>query len=110
MCGAPSGSILGGMHTTTAPSTLITPDDPRFDQARSAFNVAVDQRPAAIVLAESPDDVVEAIRYAAANGLRVAPQATGHNASAYATLENTLLLKTTAMRGVEVDIENRRAR
>ena len=49
-------------------------------------------------------------RYARDNGLRVAPQTTGHNAGAYATLEDTLLVKTTAMVGVEVDVEARRAR
>ncbi|HYH59437.1 MAG TPA: FAD-binding protein [Thermoleophilaceae bacterium] len=98
------------MQTTTAPRSLITPDDSRYDEARSAFNLAVDQRPAGVVLAESVKDVVEAVRYATANGLRVAPQTTGHNAGAYATLEDTLLVKTTAMKGVEVDVEARSAR
>ena len=98
------------MHTTTAPRSLIAPDDPRFDEARAAFNLAVDQRPAAVVLAESVDDVVEAVHYARDNGLRVAPQTTGHNAGAYATLEDTVLVKTTAMVGVELDVEARRAR
>src|SRR6185503_12400224 len=99
------------MHTiATAPRTLVTPDDPRYDEARSAFNLAVDQRPAAVVLAESVDDVQGAVAYALQNGLRVAPQTTGHNAGAYATLEDTVLVKTTAMHGVEVDVENRVAR
>jgi FAD binding domain/Berberine and berberine like len=98
------------MHTTTAPRSLISPDHPRFDEARAAFNLAVDQRPAAIALAESVDDVIEAVRYARDSGLRVAPQTTGHNAGAYATLEDTVLVKTTAMVGVEIDAEARRAR
>ena len=98
------------MPVTTAPRSLITPEDPRYDEARAAFNVAVDQRPAAVVLAESADDVADAVRYARGNGLRVAPQTTGHNAGAYATLENTVLVKTTAMVGVEVDVEGRTAR
>ena len=95
---------------STAPRPLVEPDDPRFDEARAAFNLAVDQQPAAVVLAESVDNVVEAVRYARENGLRVAPQTTGHNAGAYATLEDTVLVKTTAMVGVEVDVEGRRAR
>jgi FAD/FMN-containing dehydrogenase len=98
------------MHTTTAAPTLISPDDPRYDEARLGFNLAVDQRPAAIALVESADDVVEAVRYARENDLRVAPQTTGHNAGAYATLEDTVLVKTSAMRGVEVDVEKRSAR
>ena len=110
MCGALPAPILAGMHTTTAPRSLIAPDDPRFDEARTAFNLAIDQRPAAIVVAESVDDVIDAVRYARQNGLRVAPQATGHNAGAYATLEDTVLVKTTAMVGVEVDVEAGQAR
>ncbi len=110
MCGGLPAGILARMHTTSAPRSFITPDDARFDEARLAFNLALDQRPAAVALAESVDDVVDAVRYARENGLRVAPQATGHNAGAYATLENTVLVKTTAMVGVEVDVEARRAR
>jgi UDP-N-acetylenolpyruvoylglucosamine reductase len=97
------------MHTTTAPRSLIAPDDPRYDEARLAFNLAVDQRPAAVVVAESAEDVVDAVRYARDNGLRVAPQTTGHNAGAYATLDDAVLLKT-AMVGAEVDVEGRTAR
>ena len=97
------------MPVTTAPRSLITPDDARYDEARLAFNVAVDQRPAAVVIAESVDEVIEAVAYARDNGLRVAPQTTGHNAAAIATLEGTILLKT-ALTGVEVDAERRIAR
>ena len=97
------------MPITTAPRSLITPDDARYDEARLAFNVAVDQRPAAVVIAESVDEVIEAVAYARDNDLRVAPQTTGHNAAAIATLEDTILLKT-ALSGVEVDAERRIAR
>jgi hypothetical protein len=97
------------MHTTTTPRSLIAPDDARYDEARLAFNLAVDQRPAAVAVAKSVEDVVEAVRYARDNGLRVAPQTTGHNAGAYATLEDAVLVKT-AMVGAEVDVEGRTAR
>src|SRR5688500_1495310 len=98
------------MPGTTAPRSLITPHDARYDEARLAFNVAVDQRPAAVALAESGDDGVEAGAYAPDNRRPGAPQTTGHNAGAYATLEDTLLVKTTALKGVEIDVENRTAR
>ena len=87
------------MHTTTAPRSLIAPDDPRFDGAR---RVQPGRRPAAGRRRAPPrasDDVVAAVHYARDNGLRVAPQTTGHNAGAYATLEGTVLVKTTAMDG-----------
>lgn len=97
------------MEARTAPRALITPDDARYDASRLAFNLAVDQRPAAVVVAETDADVVDAVRYARANGLRVAPQTTGHNAAAHATVEDAVLVKL-AMRGVEVDVERRTAR
>lgn len=94
----------------TAARSFVGPDDPRYDDARMGFNLAVDHRPAAVVLAESPADVVGAVEYARANGLRVAAQTTGHNAGAYANLDETVLVKTGAMVGVEVDAEQRVAR
>ena len=81
------------MPVTTALRSLITPDDARYDEARAAFNVAVDQRPAGVVIATTVDEVIEAVTYARENGLRVAPQTTGHNAGAIATLEDTILVK-----------------
>ena len=57
------------------------PSDPGWDDARRPWNLAVDQRPAAVVYAESADDVAAVVRFAAASGLRVAPQGTGHGAS-----------------------------
>jgi hypothetical protein len=50
------------------------------------------------------------VEFARARGLRVAPQGTGHNASAIASLERTILVKTSALRDVEIDPAARRAR
>ena len=44
------------------------------------------------------------------NGLRVAPQGTGHGAAALGDLDDTILLKTERMRGVTIDPEARSAR
>jgi len=90
--------------------TVYTAADAGWDQARMAWNVAVDQRPAAIVFPIDEDDVATVVAYARANGLRIAPQGTGHNAGPHGSLEGTILLRTSAMRGVEVDPERRVAR
>ena len=50
------------------------------------------------------------IEYARAAGLKVAPQGTGHNAAAIASLEDTILVSTQRMRGVEIDVEAQTAR
>jgi len=88
---------------------VVLPGDESWDAARQAWNTAVDQQPEAVVYAESADDVVEVVRFARAHGLRIAPQGTGHGASALST-EGTILLKTSRMRGVEIDPVARRAR
>src|SRR5947207_1067533 len=72
---------------------IATPIDANWDEARQAWNLAVDQRPAAVVYAASVDDVVATTRFAREHGLRVAPQGTGHNASPLGDLGDTILLK-----------------
>lgn len=89
---------------------IVTPIDASWDEARQAWNLAVDQRPAAVVYAESADDVVATVNFARDHGLRVAPQGTGHNAGPLGPLADTVLLKTSRMRCVEIDAENERAR
>ena len=58
----------------------------------------------------SVDDVVDAVQYAAERDLRIVVQGTGHGAAVHASLDGTLLLNMREMRGVEIDVENRRAR
>src|SRR4051812_16636160 len=82
---------------------LVLPGEDAWDEARQAWNLAVDQQPGAVVLAESAGDVVAVVEFAREHGLRVAPQGTGHNAGAMKLLADTILLKTSRMRGVQVD-------
>jgi FAD/FMN-containing dehydrogenase len=90
---------------------VLGPSDPGWDEARVAWHLEVDQRPAAIVEARSGDDVSATVRAAVAAGLRVAPQATGHNAGPLApNLPGAVLVRTGALRDVEVDADRRRAR
>src|SRR3954471_21598947 len=82
----------------------VTPADANWDEARLAWNLAVDQRPAAVAIPETVEDIVEVVRYARANGYHVAGQSTGHNAGPLAErLEHTVLIKTHRMRDVQID-------
>jgi len=86
------------------------PDDEGWDEARRAWNLAVDQRPAAVAFPVTDSDVVAVVNFAREEGLRVAPQGTGHGASAIRSLEGTILLSTKRMRGVRIDPGARTAR
>ena len=101
-----------GRRDLSVPRTgrFVLRDDPDWDLARKAWNLAADQRPSAVALPESPDEVRSIVDRARARGLRIAPQATGHGALALAPLAETILLRTTRMRGVQIDAVARRAR
>ncbi len=90
--------------------SVVRPGDAEWDAARLAWNLAADQRPEAVVLVQSADDVAETVRFAAAHELKIAAQGTGHGAVALGSLDGTLLLKTERMRGVEIDGEAQTAR
>jgi FAD/FMN-containing dehydrogenase len=89
---------------------VVGPEDPGWDEARRAWNLAVDQHPAAVARPESAEDVVAAVEVARRHGLRVAPQGTGHGAPPRASLERSVLVDTSRMNAVEIDPARRRAR
>lgn len=82
---------------------VIAEGEAGWDAARQAWNLTADQRPPLVVLAGSAADVAATVRFAAANGLRVAPQSTGHGATSMGELAGTILLKTSGLSGVAVD-------
>jgi FAD/FMN-containing dehydrogenase len=75
------------------------PGETGYDASRLPWNVAVDQRPAAVAVPRTAHEVGTVVRMAAELGLRVAPQSTGHNARPLAArgLDDVVLLRTSAM-------------
>jgi hypothetical protein len=82
---------------------VFVPGDPGYDQARRAWNLAVEERPAVVVVARSDTDVARAVRFARAQGIRIAPQGTGHGAEPLEPLDGAMLLRTSRMRSVRID-------
>jgi FAD/FMN-containing dehydrogenase len=75
-----------------------------------SFNLAVDLRAAAVAYPRDVREVVAAVDYAGERGLRVAPQATGHNVSAYGSLEDAVLVDVRNLQEVSIDAAARRVR
>jgi FAD/FMN-containing dehydrogenase len=105
------------MLTTITPTSatwlggaVVLPGDAGWDEARSGFNLLLDQHPAAVALPADARDVAAAVAYARRAGLRVAPQATAHNQGPLGDLENTLLLNVGALQEVRVDAGAQRVR
>jgi FAD/FMN-containing dehydrogenase len=87
------------------------PGDPAYDMARTPWNTLVCDHPAAVAYPAFPDEVAEVLRAAASLGLGVAAQGTGHGAPALAgRLGNAVLLRTSAMDEVRIDVDRRIAR
>src|SRR5947209_4374480 len=90
---------------------LVKRGDARWDSARAAWNLAIDQRPAMVARPANADEVAAVVNFARETGLRVAVQAEGHSAGALAGVGgDTLLLKTGRLTGAELDVDRRRAR
>src|SRR5262249_54846208 len=95
-------SIAGELHV---------PGDASWDAARTPWNLAADQHPAAVMIAASAQDVAQTVRFASEHGYGIAAQGTGHAAASLAgRLEGTILVRTNRMRGVEIDPRSRGAR
>jgi FAD/FMN-containing dehydrogenase len=104
--------LSSGIRTLRALSrgTIIAAGEAGYDEARMAWNLAADQRPAAVAMPETETDVAFAAGFARDAGLRVNVQGTGHNAMPLGDMGDTVLIRTSNMRGVEIDAGGRRAR
>ena len=90
-------------HLAALNGAVVLPDHARYDEARSSFNLLVDQYPGAVAFPATAADVVDAVRVAARAGLRVAPQATGHNQAPHGDMSELLLLNVSRLQDVHVD-------
>jgi hypothetical protein len=86
---------------------VYVPGDPRYDAARKAWNLNIDQRPAIIVLAKNAPDISEAVRFARQQGLKVAVQSTGHGVIRPA--DECLLILTSSMREIQINPDSQTA-
>lgn len=107
----PSRVADAGPLRGLAGGAVHLPGDALYDEARMPWNLQVDEHPAAVAYPADPHEVSLILEAAAATGLRVAPQGTGHGAPPLAgRLGDAVLLRTSAMTGLRVDAARRTAR
>lgn len=87
---------------------VLHPADESYAATCAGWNLAWTQRPAVVVRASSEGDVVHAVRYAAAQGLSVAVQSTGHGVTVPAD-EQSVLVVTKDLDQVSIDPRSRTA-
>jgi FAD/FMN-containing dehydrogenase len=90
--------------------SVITPEDPKYDDARRVWNAAINRRPAGIVQCTSAQDVAAAIRAAQAARLEIAVRGGAHSYPGYGVCENGLVVDLSRMNRVIIDPETKRAR
>jgi FAD/FMN-containing dehydrogenase len=95
------------MTTSVSAPALLHPDDPAFAAAVAPFVTTLTPRPDAVVAARSPGDVVDAVRWAGAQGRPVTVQATGHQL--LSDLGGSVLVSTRDLDDVRVDPATRTA-
>ncbi|WBQ07922.1 FAD-binding oxidoreductase [Kribbella sp. CA-293567] len=88
---------------------VVIPGSELYPSAAAAWNLAADQCPAVVVRPADAQQVQLAVTAAAATGLRVAAQGTGHNAGPLESLQDAVLLRTDLMRDIQIDVAGRTA-
>ncbi|MFJ8147043.1 bagremycin/ferroverdin biosynthesis FAD-dependent oxygenase BagG/FevA2 [Streptomyces sp. NPDC096048] len=87
---------------------VLLPGDDDFAPETDGFNQITEHAPDLLAVVAGAEDVREAVSFAAARGMPVAVQATGHGPSTAA--DGGLLISTRGMRGVHIDPVTRTAR
>ncbi len=87
--------------------TVLEPGDAGYEEEVTGFNLATRNQPDVVVAVESEQDVVAAVRYAAANHIPVHVQATGHGA--HVPVVGGMLISTKRLDTVSIDPASRTA-
>ena len=90
--------------------SLITQDDPGYEEARAVWNAMVVKRPALIARCAGAADVKSSLDFARRNGLLFSVRGAGHNIAGSALCEGGLTIDLSQMRTVDVDADAATAR
>src|SRR5215468_7045975 len=89
---------------------LLTPQSADYDAVRAVWNGMIDTRPSLIVRCAGVADVINAVKFARQNGVRVSVRGGGHNVAGLALCEGGILIDMSPMRTVRVDPTRQTAR
>ena len=106
---AASDRSIGSLRANIGGS-VITSEDPGYDEARRAWNADIDRRPAVIVRCASSQDVVAALGTAREAGLDVAVRGGGHSFPGHSVCDDGLVIDLSRLNRVVVDPDAKTAR
>ncbi len=82
---------------------VLLAGDAGYDDARRVWNAMIDRRPTLIVRCASPEDVVQAVRFASGNNLEISVRGGGHNIAGTAVCDDGLMIDLSQMKKVKVN-------
>jgi len=88
---------------------VIAPGDDAYDEARRVFYRSFDRRPAAIVRPVDSAEVARVVGLARDSGFELAVRSGGHSLAGHGASEGGIVLDLTAMKALDVDLEQRTA-
>jgi len=88
---------------------VVVPGDGSYDEVRQIWNAMIDRRPGVIARCSSPEDVVQAVKFARAHDLLVSIRGGGHNIAGNAVCDDGMMIDLSPMKRVQVDAKARRA-
>lgn len=88
---------------------VIGPDDAEYEKARTVYAGDVDRRPAVILRPGNAGQVANVVALARETGLELAVRGGGHNLAGHGVCDGGIVLDTTGMRALEIDVEARTA-
>src|SRR4051794_32835678 len=91
-------------------ASVVTAEDPGYDEARAVWNGMFDKRPLGVVQAEQVADVMAAVNFARDRSLELSVRGGGHSAPGFGTNDGGIVIDLSLMRTVHVDPWARTAR
>ncbi len=89
---------------------VITPNDASYETHRRVWNGSIDRRPGLIARVAGAADVVSAVKVARAADIRVALRGGGHSFPGHSTCDDGMVIDTSLMKGIRIDLEKRTVR
>lgn len=89
---------------------LVLPGSSTYEAKRHVWSGAFDKHPAAIVQCLDAEDVQAVVTFAREQALTLSVRSGGHSMAGHSTNDNGLVIDLSAMKGVQVDPQQRTAR
>lgn len=82
----------------------VAPDHDDYETERAVWNGRIDRRPALVVKAASPEDIVTAVNFARDARLPLALRGAGHHPCGHGTVDGGVVLDLSGLKGIAIDV------